>query len=438
MSSPTEYESATKKAQVLLALPFLALLIQFICTTGNFSPGFFGDALASVQRSIAAGLICLSAISAFVLRPTLKVDIVFILLLSAIFFAMAISGILSDNVVGASMKSGMLLLSTACAVVLSYRIPFSIILRAFQVALFVLTLAAPVAHVLNPSLSTSHIWHQDGDWVGIFTQKNVLGFCSGYLFFISLSFFVSGDRAPISLIGIPLGAAVSFLAGSRGAIGYSLIAIVWVAGAKYKSISRLALLGVAIGAVIVTIALMAGLSASLEGDYFILGNHQIVVNRIPLWSYALNLWSQHPILGYGLGGAWSEQRIAEFMAQHDWVLDNFHSGYVSNFVELGLIGFVPLAALLLLTARRTMWLYRTTYVADREQLLCAAFFWLFMLSNFTETYLFRSTDARQFIFTCALAGLWRQNLIASNAAFRSQRDWHRFAPQARGYGAACE
>ena len=48
------------------------------------------------------------------------------------------------------------------------------------------------------------------------------------------------------------------------------------------------------------------------------------------WQYALSHWSERPYLGFGLNGFWTNPDIyKKYRRLHGWVLDNYHSGYIS-------------------------------------------------------------------------------------------------------------
>lgn len=64
-----------------------------------------------------------------------------------------------------------------------------------------------------------------------------------------------------------------------------------------------------------------------------------LTGRLPIWSTALEEFSERPILGFGYGAFWSKKRLGKYERLNGWALTHSHSAYIEALVNIGAIGF---------------------------------------------------------------------------------------------------
>jgi exopolysaccharide production protein ExoQ len=202
-----------------------------------------------------------------------------------------------------------------------------------------------------------------GAWVGIFGSKNA--FASAVSVFLLASLATLGDRAGSALercaglAGLLLAVPLIVLAQSAGAIivvlpGAALILAVlllrWFAPAHRVVLAAAFLM---LGAALALVAaafwseIMQLLLASSGKDVTLTG-------RTELWAVALEFIGQRPLFGMGYRAFWlhgfapAEALWAQFGIGSRSGF-NFHNTYLSNAVEIGIVG-VALQVVLLATA----------------------------------------------------------------------------------------
>jgi exopolysaccharide production protein ExoQ len=193
-----------------------------------------------------------------------------------------------------------------------------------------------------------------GAWVGVFGSKNAVA--AHIAVFALLSVAVAADSEShwtmrlLGVAGAVLSPPLLMLAQSAGAslmvmpcIGIVLISIL---SARLSSMQRLfvivmlALLAAALVLVVVTAgdALLAGI---LEGA----GKDATLTGRTDLWATGLSFIAERPLQGLGYRSFWV---VGFAPAEELWAMFdvpsgagfNFHSTYISNAVEIGLLGLM--------------------------------------------------------------------------------------------------
>lgn len=80
--------------------------------------------------------------------------------------------------------------------------------------------------------------------------------------------------------------------------------------------------------------------------------------RTKLWSALLDLWADHPILGYGYNTFQTPAVITRLRVLMDWEPSNSHSGYIQLLLGLGIVGLVLFLAILVVALQRAVALVR--------------------------------------------------------------------------------
>jgi exopolysaccharide production protein ExoQ len=195
------------------------------------------------------------------------------------------------------------------------------------------------------------------------------------------------------LVLFGLGAACVIGSGSKGA---GVLALTAIASCYLSRRSPRFGTLLAFGPIAMTIvagALMAYI-VSTEHDYLPWFDDQLnFTNRTVIWEYALRHLSDRALFGFGLNGFWtSPQFYFGFLHEHDWVLDNYHSGYVAILTETGIIGMTLFALCALLFGFRMSWLRTNRLIPQADYDLIVGYANLMFLINFSETLFLRSTD----------------------------------------------
>ena len=97
-----------------------------------------------------------------------------------------------------------------------------------------------------------------------------------------------------------------------------------------------------------------GMTTPYEGGVF-----DIEGNRITWWKIGLREWTEHPVIGSGIGSAGriiSDDQYIQYIVsespENDHVIrDDFHSTFVTTITESGTVGFLLLGAWMVLLAR---------------------------------------------------------------------------------------
>ena len=75
--------------------------------------------------------------------------------------------------------------------------------------------------------------------------------------------------------------------------------------------------------------------------------------RVELWENLGDFVKERPILGYGLGGFWTEDRTLAIAESHRWQITESHSIYFDTVLDLGIIGLVIFLTLVIVACWRS-------------------------------------------------------------------------------------
>ena len=191
-----------------------------------------------------------------------------------------------------------------------------------------------------------------GAWLGVFGSKNAFAAHIAVFSLISVAVAVEGKSHRVlrllGLVGAASSAPLLVLAQSAGASMMVLpciaIVLLSVLSARLSSLQRLfmiamlILIAAALALLIVTTGDML-LSDILEGS----GKDATLTGRTELWATGLSYIAERPLQGLGYRSFWvvgfapAEELWAMFLVPSGAGF-NFHNTYISNAVEIGLIG----------------------------------------------------------------------------------------------------
>ena len=283
-----------------------------------------------------------------------------------------------SNEPGITLRLGIqLALTVAIAVAMAERLSA----RTFVRVAFVAFGASGVA-----SLLFGQIRSDGAGWLGIFGSKNEFSFAMSVLVLLSLALLLERRgrwiRVP-ALAGLLLGAFLLVLGQSAGAmvttaftsgLGLALVALRGAGRSTRILVIALALMAAAA----LTLVAMEFRAELAEAFLSATGKDVTLTGRTDLWAEAAREIRAHPLLGQGFQAVWLPGNpVAEAMwARFDVPPGsgfNFHNTWISNAVEIGLIGVgLQLAMFLTTLALVTRWVFGA-------QTAASLFFAMFMI-----------------------------------------------------------
>lgn len=159
-----------------------------------------------------------------------------------------------------------------------------------------------------------------------------------------------------------LGLVFLVLSGSRTAFGSTVLALGGYLAATCSRKAKL-LLTCALGLLFCCLLLFVGPGlggVSRFGRVEDTGSYDSLNGRTLVWIDVGDYVRQHPLLGYGYGGFWTANHIADISEREKWGVAASHSAYIDCMLALGIVGLVLYVILLIAGVRRAFGLYRLT------------------------------------------------------------------------------
>ncbi len=306
-----------------------------------------------------------------------------------------------------SLRFGLQLLATVAIALAIY--------RRLSPRAFCLTLFGCLGALMVASLLFGNVRSDIGAWTGIYGSKNALAGAASMFVVVSLGVALNSRHRPILRIvaigGFFLGFALVILAQSVSALGLlppTLIVMLLLVGSR--SLGRLratvictfALLFLAI----LTLVVQANSSAVMAYVLETTGKDVTLTGRTELWAVALNLISERPLLGVGYQAFWVKGHADAEALWAIFGIDsrggfNFHNMYLSNAVEIGILGVLLQTVMLLGSAILTaIWAMRT---ANAVPALLFALSFMVLMGSLVEVPLFFQFSLRTIIVFATFA-----------------------------------
>lgn len=242
-------------------------------------------------------------------------------------------------------------ISLAIAVVIACRVPPRTLVRI----LFGVFLCAMIASVLFGRVRNS-----SGAWVGIFGSKNAFAAIVSVFILTAVAAFADKEGSRFqrvtALVSLAVSGPILLLAQSAGAIITllpSVGAMVFVLSGRWLTpLQKAALMGVIIMLAITGALLAAGYWTELMNLVLnTTGKDATLTGRTDLWAVGFDVIRDHPLLGVGYRAFWIQGYAPAEMLWAQFGITtrsgfNFHNTYISNAVEIGLIGVTILSAML--------------------------------------------------------------------------------------------
>ena len=368
-----------------------------VLSVGNFG-GSINQSLAQglpyLQQSLALTLWILALYASCFIPPVLRVGRTPDIVAAFAFFSFVVLSVAWSNHSGDSIvKSVALLITTIGVGRLACRMSLNAIVGCAIVGLFVLTVVSIAVVLFFPGIGVATGWLQEGLWQGVFESKQSLGLSGALLMFLACHNALRRGGMIQFLVLFGVGATCVIGSGSRGG---GVLALAAIASCYLSRRSPRFQTLLAFGPIAMTIVagtLMAYI-VSTGHDYVPWFDDRLnFSNRTLIWEYALRHLSDRALFGFGLNGFWTTpQFYFGFLHEHDWVLDNYHSGYVAILTETGIIGMTLFALCALLFGFRMSWLRMNRLIPQADYDLIVGYANLMFLINFSETLFLRSTE----------------------------------------------
>lgn len=280
--------------------------------------------------------------------------------------------------------------------------------RAFSRALFGVFSLAMLTSILFGDVRSD-----TGAWLGIYGSKNALaGEAATYVIVCTsqiLDRTASNGHRVLAVLGLMIGAMLLLLAQSTGALIvvppalfllFSLLVIYRLSVVQRLVAMTFAVLLAAMMALLVTIYADALLDLLLETT----GKDVTLTGRTDLWRIARELIAERPFFGIGYQAFWVKGYAPAEVLWYNFAIEsrsgfNFHNTYLSNAVEIGVIGvFLQVVVLYGAALATGLWALRTRLAEASLLFVLVA---MIVMLSFVEVNVFFQFSLRTVIVICA-------------------------------------
>ncbi len=280
--------------------------------------------------------------------------------------------------------------------------------RAFSRALFGVFSLAMLTSILFGDVRSD-----TGAWLGIYGSKNALaGEAATYVIVCTsqiLDRTASNGHRLLAFLGLMIGAMLLLLAQSTGALIvvppalfllFSLLVIYRLSVVQRLVAMTFAVLLVAMMALLVTIYADALFALLLETT----GKDVTLTGRTDLWRIARELIAERPIFGIGYQAFWVKGYAPAEVLWYNFAIEsrsgfNFHNTYLSNAVEIGVLGvFLQVVVLYGAALATGLWALRTRLAEASLLFVLVA---MIVMLSFVEVNVFFQFSLRTVIVICA-------------------------------------
>jgi exopolysaccharide production protein ExoQ len=380
-----------------------AIVISAVATSSTINPALIPAQYASVMQVIALAMWLTIIAASLFARPLQTLSGTdFVLVVS--FYAWAILSVAWSNwSVDSALKGTALAVTTFGAYRLATRLPLSDIVAAITLGLFFLLVLSVLCVIFLPEIGIDQSWMHGGQWQGIFESKQSLGLVAAYGAFFALYRRMTGGSWTVFIILFAISAGTLIASGSRGTAAVMVMSCCALLLCRLSLRFANALAWLPLACTCVAFALFMYLYATGYDHFPLFGEKIDLTERTFIWQYGIAHVDQRPFFGFGLNGFWTDPgRLQRFKDIHTWVLDNFHSGYLTILVECGLIGFVIFLGVALFFAIRIGGLTSSKAVPAPYCAIVTCFVALSFQMNMTETLFLRSTSFMSVLFVVFL------------------------------------
>lgn len=296
------------------------------------------------------------------------------------------------------------------------RMSVEVFLKTLVITLFTLSFVNFTVIIAIPEIGVD-VGFFEGDWKGVYDQKNSLGRLASLLTIASFLLFLLSKDFGVRLYSFLFTVAAvlfTYHSGSRTALASAVIVAVLIVGfcflmyvysrpIKDKKLFTSILMAEAALCLffVLSSVYVVDLHTSYDG-ISVMGHFVSLTGRLTIWDFALeNLSGINAWLGYGLDNFWTFERfstIGPMQGMGDFYPHDSHSGYIDILIQGGwLAAFAYFCFVLFI-----IYLFFYGGLSPQVKLCAFGFFALFFFSNLTESYVTKSTNIVNFLFVYAV------------------------------------
>ena len=238
-------------------------------------------------------------------------------------------------------------------------------------------------------------WGGPGAYQGVTTNKNTLGvICMGFGLaslwrFLNLRENPERPKQKLHLIAevavLAMSVCLLWISNSMTSLNCFAMGTILILASRLRMVQRnprwlhlSAILMIAVSASIAFLGLSPETLAAM-------GRNPTLTDRTEVWRWLFKL-SCNPIVGCGFESFWLGPRLAKLWEVYWWHPNEAHNGYIEVYINLGWLGIVLLAGVILSGYRSV---FRAYARFPQLGILCIAYFVPALSYNFTEAALFR-------------------------------------------------
>lgn len=229
----------------------------------------------------------------------------------------------------------------------------------------------------------------EGNWQGIYNQKNSLGRIMVLNSLIAFLFLLENDKKRIfNFIVFILSIVLIILSDSKTSL--VVLIILMSIFPLLKVFSFRSYLNLFVATIIsLSLFLMAVISISkLDFLFSLLGKDSSLTGRLPLWEISILMIEKRLLTGYGFDVFWESPHspVSQVFRFVGWVPPHAHNGFIDLFLDLGLLGFLIFIFIYTKSIKNSL-LYRKREGKNIISLFPLLYLIYFLLININESSL---------------------------------------------------
>lgn len=248
-----------------------------------------------------------------------------------------------------------------------------------------------------------------GAWKGIYAHKNILGLFSLLYFASSLYLFIVYKKISIVKLFYFFNMSFSLLliinSRSKTALAFSLIVLISVVIVKLAKSTKINFIKLLFFLIVfifmvafMTNNITVGNLASASDYISIFGIEIPLTGRLTIWAFSLFKLTPYLYFGYGYNAFWGVSSSANMseLGLGDFSIGDSHNGIINALLSFGIVGTTMIVLFMIYITL----LYYKYYVLNRKSFISFLYLYLwivFLLTNITESTLYKSTNLYQFI-----------------------------------------
>lgn len=272
-----------------------------------------------------------------------------------------------------------------------------------------------VFQIMDPFAATTYL-AGGVQWRGLMPHKQQLGLIAGFGAAVMAHAWLSDVKhrlrwgimfAGSLLLMYKAQSSVVFVSTIAAAVVVTALQITKALGRTHR--------GLAVACVLlVTVAVGAGLSTSLDTLTESTGKDVTLTGRTELWPHVIDKFAVHPLRGFGLNSLWraipgvsggTDAVTRQIRQEAGWDAYSAHNGYLDTVLQLGYVGMALMAACIVGTFVRYM--RQTPMLESAAALGVYAFFYILFLS-LAESFIYSAQGLFLFIFATIMSGQVRE------------------------------